>query len=346
MLSTLPKLADRSFIFGFFLPTLAFCIVVLVLFKDFQTSKELLEDFAAKDITKAAYALLVVWIIAVALLTLNHPLYRFLEGYTFPNWLAEWLKERNRKRLQASLSEIRNLFQRWASEGDAFPANDLRRYRSLRRDTARSMPSTMSDVLPTAFGNAIRAFELYSRDIYGADGVWIWLRLGTVIPKNVTEQIQDSRTQIDFLVNCCLYSFVVATLSFGRVVYAANQQLMASSPIALWLAVGAGGSLATYLFYRWAVSRVSAWGDWVMTAYDCYLPALAKQLGYELPPTEKERVAFWTAFSQQLIFRREPDGSLAFCVDDWIKSTTKPEEKASPSTIVVAVDVDNDERQQ
>jgi uncharacterized membrane protein YesL len=98
MLSTLPKLADRSFIFGFFLPTLLFCIVVLVLFQDMQASKDLLDDFAAKDITKAAYALLMVWVFAVALLTLNHPLYRFLEGYTFPNWLAEWLKKRNRRR--------------------------------------------------------------------------------------------------------------------------------------------------------------------------------------------------------------------------------------------------------
>jgi len=248
----------------------------------------------------------------------------------------------SRRRLAASLSEIRNLFQRWASEGDKFPTQDLQRYRILKRDTARSMPSTMADVLPTDFGNAIRAFELYSRDIYGADGVWVWLRLGTVIPKDVVEQIQDSRTQIDFLINCCLYSFVVAALALGRIIYATHQQLMTSSPIALWLAVGAGGSLATYLFYRWAVSRVPAWGDWVMTAFDCYLPALAKQLGYELPPTEKERVAFWTAFSQQLIFRRDPDGSLAFSVDDWMKSSAKPEEKTASTPIVVAVEVNND----
>jgi hypothetical protein len=339
MLSSLPKLADRSFIFGFFLPTLLFAIVALILFRDCSIAKTLLDDLAAKELTKAAYVLLLVWVMGIALLTLNRPLYRFLEGYTFPNWLAEWLKARNRKRLQNELNEIDSLFRRAAAEGKQFPKADRQRYRILKRDTARSMPLTVMDVLPTDFGNAIRAFEFYSRDIYGADGVWIWPRLETVIPKDVVTQIQESRTQIDFLINCCLYSFAVAALSFGRVIYAAQQQTLANSPIALWLAFGAGGLLMTYLFYRWAVICVPEWGDWVMAAYDCYLPTLAKQLGYELPPTEEKRRDFWTKFSQQLIYRRDSDGKLAFCVEDWVKPAQTPEEKSSPSAVVVAIDV-------
>jgi hypothetical protein len=339
MLSSLPKLADRSFIFGFFLPTLLFTIVALVLFRDYSIAKTLLQDLAAKELTKAAYVLLMVWVMGIALLTLNRPLYRFLEGYTFPSWLAEWLKARNRKRLQDELDEIDSLFRRAAAEGEQFPKTDRWRYRILKRDTARSMPSTVMDVLPTDFGNAIRAFEFYSRDIYGADGVWIWPRLETVIPKDVVAQIQESRTQIDFLINCCLYSFAVAALAFGRVIYAAQQQTLTNSPIALWLAIGAGGLLMTYLFYRWAVTCVPEWGDCVMAAYDCYLPSLAKQLGYELPPTEEKRRDFWTKFSQQLIYRRDPDGKLAFCVEDWVKPAQTPEEKSAPSGVLVSIDV-------
>ena len=249
--------------------------------------------------------------------------------------------------MQEALDEIQRLFLR-ASEaaktGTKLSADDLRRYRKLKLETARNLPSTPADVLPTDFGNAIRAFEFYSRDIYGADGVWVWLRLATVIPKDVADQIQDSRTQIDFLINCSLYAFVIAVLAFGRVIYAADNRLLPVSPICVWLQAGAAGLVATYLFYRWAVSRVPAWGEWVMTAYDCYLPALAKQLGYELPATEKDRMAFWKAFSQQLIYRRNPDGSLPFHVERWIKPTAEPENAGGPQAIVIAVDLGDDER--
>jgi hypothetical protein len=343
MLSTLPKLADRSFIYGFYLPTLLFSVVALILFQDCPAAEGMLSDLAAKEITKAAYVLLMVWVMAIALLTLNHPLYRFLEGYTFPDWLAEPLRARNRDGLQKALDEIRTLFQRRRLEGKQFPSVDLRRYRILRRDTANSMPSTSPDVLPTAFGNAIRAFELYSRDIYGVDGVWVWLRLATVIPKDVVEQIQDSRTPIDFLINCCLYSFAIAALAFGRVIYAGfQQQPIATTPVGSWLAFGADGLLAAYLFYRWAVTRVPAWGNWVMSAYDCYLPALAKQLGYELPPTEAERIAFWNAFSRQLIYRRDPDGKLAFSVEKWVKPAADAEKTKTPQTVALTINVEND----
>lgn len=343
MLSALPKLADRNFIFGFFLPTLLFCIVTLVLFQDRQIAQDLLQDLAAKDLTKAAYVLLLVWVMAIGLLTLNHPLYRFLEGYMFPDWLAEPLKACKRESLQKALDEIKALFLRWSVEREKFPAADLRRYRTLTRDTANSMPSTSADVLPTDFGNAIRASELYSRDIYGADGVWVWFRLATVIPKDIVKQIQESRTQVDFLINCCMLSCVISALAFGRTAYAAyRHHSMIDTTIGSWLAFGVGGLVAACLFYRWAVTRVPEWGDWVKTAYDCYLPALAKELGYELPPTEAKRREFWIKFSQQLIYRRDPAGKLAFHVEDWVKPAEKLEDKTVPPAVVVSIDVNDD----
>jgi hypothetical protein len=42
--------------------------------------------------------------------------------------------------------------------------------------------------------------------------------------------------------------------------------------------------------------------------FDCYLPALAEQLRFELPATEAKRRRFWTTFSQQLIYGLEPNG--------------------------------------
>src|ERR1019366_8978839 len=96
--------------------------------------------------------------------------------------------------------EIRTLYDEWAEQGSAFPAAKRDRYQRLRLDFVKSqMPPLESDILPTRFGNAIKAFEVYPRDIYGADGVVIWPRLTSVIPKTFGEQIQDIRSQIDFL---------------------------------------------------------------------------------------------------------------------------------------------------
>jgi hypothetical protein len=42
----------------------------------------------------------------------------------------------------------------------------------------------------------------------------------------------------------------------------------------------------------------------VRAAFDCYLPALAKQLGYELPKTAVERRQFWIEVSQRVTYHQ------------------------------------------
>jgi hypothetical protein len=70
-----------------------------------------------------------------------------------------------------------------------------------------------------------------------------------------------------------------------------------------------------------------------MTAFDCYLPALAGQLGFELPMTEAKRLNFWTTLSQQLIYGREPDGWAPFRIEKWkqvrLKTTNEEPEQAA-----------------
>ncbi len=333
MLSSLPKLADRAFILGALLPSLLFGVSLLFLFYDQPLFSQFIGAAVAKDVPKdivgkGVYFLFVVWVVAVLLLMLNLPLYRFLEGYTFPKWLKKPLQERHRKRLKADLGEIKSLYDLWEKEGEKFPANKLERYVALRKQMVRSIPSGKADVLPTRFGNVIKAFEVYPRDIYGADGIVIWLRLVSVLPNSFLELIQGVRSQIDFLVNCCFFSTIICLLSVGRLIYSAdwhNSHLRTASGIITlissiqiyWIFWIAGGLIVAYVFYEWAVSRIPAWGELVMSAFDCYLPALAGQFGLELPKSEAERRIFWETFSQQLIYRREPDGSLPFRVEDW-----------------------------
>lgn len=338
MLSTLPKLADRAFILGFFLPSLLFALAVLSLLIHHTPARTVLGKLTdEKNLGTAAFLLVAVWCIGVLMLVINLPLYRLLEGYSWPvsrrkrwreGYIAEWRKLEN---------ALDDFAKQWKREGDRFPNAAIEQYTRLKQEAVRRFPSAEADVMPTAFGNAIRAFEVYPRDVYGADGVPMWLRLSSVIPKPLLEATQDARSQIDFLVNCSFFGAVVAVIAIGDFVGDAAWRIVVSPPLAGWSDVirglrwvSLGSSLVASVlavgFYRWSVSRIPAWGDLVMAAFDCGLPALAAQLGFELPPTAQQREKFWREFSQMLVYRRDRDGDLPFRPEEWpqLASRGKP----------------------
>jgi hypothetical protein len=310
MLSPLPKIADRAFILAAFLPTLLLAVCLLTLFRDHSLAQTWIKALMAKDPGSAVFLLFAVWIIAVFMLALNYWLYRFLEGYMFPSWIADRLKKRNRHRLQCRLQRLENKNKTALERG------------ALWYGLLQEIPLKDDQVLSTRFGNAIRAFEIYPNDIYGADAITIWLRLASVIPKEFTDQINNMRSQVDLFVNCSFFSILIALLAVIRIIvsvitsYSTKARGISFDAIEylLWSAVSI---VAAYVFYRLAVISVPAWGELVKSAFDCYLPALAKQLGFELPQTESERRSFWTTFSQQLLYRRSRTGELLFHIDKW-----------------------------
>jgi hypothetical protein len=85
---------------------------------------------------------------------------------------------------------------------------DIIKYDELVSQLAE-LPPEPRDALPTRFGNSIRAFELYPREAYGADEVPLWLRVAALAPKDLLETVADRRAQVDFMVNCSFFSFVL-----------------------------------------------------------------------------------------------------------------------------------------
>jgi hypothetical protein len=353
MLSALPKLADRNFVLGFFLPSLLFTLGGLALFSDHPKVRELVADLAAKDVKNAAFLLVGVWVLGVLMLAINHPLYRILEGYCWPFSRLTRRRERYQARLRAIQQRLATLYGRWRVERDAFPQADIDHYRDLKQELARTLPSLETDVQPTSFGNAIKAFETYPRDVYGADGPPIWLRLITVMPKDVLAQIQEVRTQVDLLINGAVFAALIGLISLAKALFVAPWRdvfgLQGANVCALlqalpWQALGSSlvGFLVAWGFYLWAVASVPAWGEFVMTAFDCYLPALAKQLGFDLPKKGDDRVAFWNALSQMLVYRRDPAGVLPFYPEEWSQSgAAQPHgEKDTPDKSEKAVKVE------
>jgi hypothetical protein len=119
--------------------------------------------------------------------------------------------------------------------------------------------------------------------------------------------ISDAKSQVDFFVNIALLSAIFAVASwirFGMDMFATRS--VAWPPNGGALVWGGVAAFATaYCSYRWAIVQVAPWGDLVKSAFDLYLPALGKQIGYALPPKESGRFAFWLAFSKLALYRRQ-----------------------------------------
>ena len=67
-------------------------------------------------------------------------------------------------------------------------------------------------ILPTKFGNAIRAFETYGKTRFNMDSQTLWHELLAVAPRNIQSEIDSARSSVDFFV-ALLYLSVFFGLS-------------------------------------------------------------------------------------------------------------------------------------
>jgi hypothetical protein len=287
VLSSVSKLADKAFIVGFLMPSI---LAVFAAYRVFGCPAWLgaaCTIDAANPFANLTYIALFVWIIAVLLLTINDAAYRTLEGYTPPLSWMPWLKRWHIKRFRALTQQIATL------------SGDENRHRRsvVRRQLLTLYPTFESEILPTRFGNVLRAFEVYPRDVYGVDAIPMYLRLGSVIPKEFQAMISDARSQVDFFLNITV---LFTGIAVGAIVYIVFESIAQRT----WWPPDSGATfeaaiafvLIAYVSYRLAIRQLTGWGDLVKSAFDCYLPDLAKQLGYVLPETESGRREFWRQF--------------------------------------------------
>jgi len=292
MLSSVSKLVDKAFVTGFFLPALLAVYTALNVLHCPSWLAPLCstkpDNSFAADIT---YAALIVWTVALMLLFLNYGLYRLFEGYVPPvSWLTPlktWHQGRWQRRKEKQ------------DEGD-----DALAQGEKRKQLLNDYPTDVNDFLPTSFGNALRAFERYPAEVYGIDTVSGWLRLGAVIPSAYQQLINDARSQVDFFVNTCFLAIVLCAASLAKLAeeHVRHVQWEQCDAPVLWKTAIASIVVATVAYY-WSIGRVVAWGDLVKSAFDLYLPALAKQVGYALPPSEAKQREFWKEFSWLMLYR-------------------------------------------
>jgi len=310
MLGSVSKLFDKNFVIGFYLPALAAVVAIAWAFPDFALLSPVRSLTASeKTLGDLTYVALVAWVFAILLMASNHAQYRLLEGYLPPvAWLRPllcWHRFRFR-RLKGELDMLKTKWQEAVNQGEDFPQQKQDRVTYLSAWLSVHYPSKEGDVMPTRFGNTIRSFEVYPRDVYGVDGVSVWLRLASVIPKDYASLVEDARAEVDFFVNTSNLAILFVILSLAGAVHDARWQYRPIlGPVGLcYLHVAAIGVVIAAVAYYSAAARAMAWGDLVRSAFDCYLLSLIKQLGFAVPSNEKERHEFWTQFSRLIVYKQ------------------------------------------
>ena len=344
MISSLSSLADRNFIIGFLLPTAVALAMLQWLFADIVPVANVLYADTKDATALLAAAVLGGWLAAALLLSVSNALHRILEGYWGPLATASVRDAEIAKATAASsaittasaeeatarqnLAKVRAEFDAGTATAQALQTaktqrDDAAKAHALkRRDYHARYPMPPDAALPTKFGNVLRAFETYPLTVYGAEGITVWPRLLAVIPDAYQKQIDTARAETDFYVNFVFISAVLAVLATLRFVLAIAPDVAADAwnveidggavPDAYalrFLAIAALNCAICGSAYRGAIATAMAWGSYVRSAFDLYLPALANALGYEHPRTDAERRLFWYRLVQTFLENRTFDAT-------------------------------------
>jgi hypothetical protein len=249
---------------------------------------------------------LVLWLFAVLLLAMNRSIYMLKEGYGKwnPARLIAPIEQRRYKKLLGDVSKLGKQFKQSTDEAEK---NELRRQRAkLLRKAVEQFPDA-DHLLPTRFGNILRAFEAYPRLIYGFEGVEGWNRLLAMVPKEYRELVDDAKAQTDFWLNLWFINLLLLLECISLAVYVAISGPAGDvfpSPM-LWCIPAF--LVAALVASRGARVAAVEWGDLVKASYDTFLPELAMRLGFSSSTTLNQERELWILLSRVIVYRDHRD---------------------------------------
>jgi|SRR5579862_3038890 len=285
-----PKLFDRNFIIGYFLPLAVFLAV------GSSFAAIIGVPFDTKEFVKANPFLsgFIIWLGAVLLLGVNRQVVRILEGYGRYNPLRIW-RFIEVRRFNSLNKSVETLDQEFLAAGSALEKDRIRAHRrKLLALLAERFPDSAAFLLPTAFGNVLRAFEIYPREIYGFEAICGWSRILAIVPKDFRELIDSAKAQVDFWLNLWALSSIFFVGSFSAIIYLGSWK---------HIVLIVGSLIVGWISSRCARSSAAQWGEMVKAAFDVFLPALRKQLGFEGSLSRADERKLWVGFSQVMTFR-------------------------------------------
>jgi hypothetical protein len=159
----------------------------------------------------------------------------------------------------------------------------------------RFFPRRRDALLPTRLGNAIRAFERYSNERWGLDGVTIWPRIEALLSAEEHEALVDSKIDFYVFLNATVGSLIVGAC------LVVDQAVNAPQPASFWPLYAIPFVLA-YVLYRAAIGSAAGWGDAVRSSIDLHRIEIYEKLGVRRPTSFSDERHLAVKVSQMLLY--------------------------------------------
>ena len=277
---------------AFFMPVAIFIGASLWIFDQYQLT-QILPTLNFDNLVSVTILGLISWLGGILLLVTNRDMYRFIEGYGRYN-PVKLVGSMQKRRFQKLHEKLEKLDDEYRNAGNNFPIKKRNERNKIMKELADHFPDDERWLLPTAFGNTLRAFETYPRVMYGFEAIDGWSRILAVVPEDYRTLIDSAKTQVDFWVNLGSVSFLLLLEYIGVAYY---QQTLEA--VWLFVLIVLGLLIAPYRAKRVAVE----WGDLVKSVFDLYRFDLLDSLGIEPPKSHDEERILWINFSQAIIYR-------------------------------------------
>jgi hypothetical protein len=174
----------------------------------------------------------------------------------------------------------------------------------------QEFPEREDLVLPTRFGNILRAAERYPQTVYFMEAISMWPRIQSVAAQSHLDQVADSKANLDFWIN----------LWFGGLLAAGSELAFSWTKKCPQFGIVAGAVLFALIAAKVAQSMAVDYGALVKATFDLYRSDLCAKLGFDLPANAENERTMWKALSQTLLYR----DAAAFGDADPFRSKNKP----------------------
>lgn len=187
-------------------------------------------------------------------------------------------------------------------------------YYAVTAEYDHSYPQDLGGILPTQFGNILKASETYPGTRYGMDGVEFWPRLIQVIPAEQRSSIDNTRNELSFLVNMSVLSIVFYFLCVLAIFVslAASPNPLSGPTVYFEIAgksfryIGAAflAVACSAFFYKASIFSVGSFGLMIRSAYDLFRIDLLKRLRLKIPANSWEEFFTWQNINEFVLLGR------------------------------------------
>jgi uncharacterized protein YegP (UPF0339 family) len=164
-----------------------------------NTGLELFGWTARFDAAFVTLIILLGWLITIS----DMSIYMLVEGR---RWWPRWIK---RIFIGREAARLRRLVENSRS-GDSLGRDEA--YTDLSAQFPMTDDGEYCVVYPSRLGNLLRAFELYSRRVYGFDSIFYWWRIWLKLDKETREEVDSGQALADSSTYACFCLFFCSSL--------------------------------------------------------------------------------------------------------------------------------------